>query len=703
MKKFLFSLVGLLAFSGAIFAQIEWSEDHDGRLNLSDLVEIHEDASHELTIETILADSGDIAFERKGDPILNFGFTESHYWIKFELENNSEEPLILEFAGPHLEYVDLYEVVDGELVESYHSGYSFPLNEKLLKHHFQLFELNRPNATYYIHMSAPVQPVPLRLYEEANYEVKTYRQRLVFGFYIGFMVFAILSNLFFFYSLRNPLFLFYAGVVVLYLSYSAFVMDGFIVYFLDGLDIQFWYVQIPTFGVIVQLVYAMVFLEIHKYSRRIYKISAAIAIYFITYFFLKFFLPITVVYGVNTLNAFISFFTMFLIGYTAGKKGNKLGYYFAAAYFVYFALVIIEGVYIQTGSPGYFAELSHVTWATLIEAFMLSFLLSKRFEWEKIEAEEAKMMAQKEALEKTLENEKIIREQNIILEAKVSERTDELSKSLEDLKATQTKLIQSEKLASLGELTAGIAHEIKNPLNFVNNFAELGNELIQEIDEFMKKEDYAEVAHILSDLKTNLDKINEHGKRADSIVKSMLLHSRAGGSQKEQTNINKLCEEYTKLAFHGFRAKDKSFTAQFELKLDENLPEDTYVSQDFGRVLLNLVTNAFYAVNKKFSSMEASERSKYSPTVTIETQRADVDGEDTIRIRIADNGTGIPQSVKEKIFQPFFTTKPAGEGTGLGLSLVFDIIKSFKGNIHVDSEEGEGTTFELEIPITSFK
>lgn len=702
MKNLFISFSFLVLFSFNTSAQVVWTGE-EGRLSIADQVELLEDPSNEVTIDDILGNRDSLSFLSIDDPILNFGFTVSHFWVKLDLENQSENKLILEIAGPHLEYVDLYKVVDGEVIDVKHSGYSIPLSEKDIKHHFQLFELSGDQATYYINISPPTQPVPLRLYEEGDYDIKTYRQRLVFGFYIGFMVFAILSNLFFFYSLRNYLFLFYAGVVVLYLSYSAFVMDGFSVYFLEGLDIRFWYVQIPTFGVIVQLIYAMVFLEIRKYSKRVFKISAVIAGYFIAYFFIKFFLPQTVVYALNTLNAFISFFAMFYIGFASGKKGNKLGYYFAAAYLIYFVLVLIEGFYVQSGKPGYFAELSHVTWATLIEAFMLSYLLSKRFEWEKSETEEAKIKAQEEALEKTLENERIIKEQNIILEAKVEERTEELRKSYDDLKATQAKLVQSEKLASLGELTAGIAHEIKNPLNFVNNFSELGNELLEEVNQYLEKGEYDEVRSILNELKVNLEKINEHGKRADSIVKSMLLHSRSGGRQKDETSINKLCEEYVKLAFHGFRAKDKAFTASYELDLDDSIPTNTWVNQDFGRVLLNLITNSFYAVNSKFTALNKEGRSKYSPMVTVRTSTTEMEGDAAIKIEIIDNGTGIPKSIQSKIFQPFFTTKPAGEGTGLGLSLVFDIIKTFEGQINVDSTEGEGTKFEIIIPLSSFE
>jgi len=684
----------------ALMAQISWDGTQEMQ-NISDQVRVYEDPTNSLSVEEVL--TGDYDFQKKESPILNFGFTESDFWIKFKLKNAAKEPLILEFGSAHLKEVNLYQIQGDRVVETQKSGYQVNLHKKLMKHHFQLFLLDDAEAEYLVRMSPPVQPVPVKLYKEGEYEVKMYRQHLVFGFYVGFMAFVILSNLFYFYSLKNRLFLFYAGVVVLYLSYSAFVMDGFITYFIQDLDIRFWYIHIPTLGVIIQLVYAIVFLEVRKYSTRLYNVARGIAIYFALYFFIKLLLPNTVIYAINTLNATISFFTMFFIGYISGRKGNRLGYYFASAYFIYFLLVLTEGIYIQIGKPGYFAEMSHVTWATLIEAIILSFLLSRRFEWEKQETEEAKIAAQKEALEKTKENERIIKEQNVVLEAKVSERTEELQKSYEDLKNTQEKLVQSEKLASLGELTAGIAHEIKNPLNFVNNFAELGNELIGEVDEFIEKEDFEEVKYILKDLKINLDKINEHGNRADSIVKSMLLHSRSRGSTKEKTSLNKLCEEYTKLAFHGYRAKDKSFTADFDFDFDEGLPEDSLVNQDFGRVLLNLITNAFYAVNKKFKTLEGDEKKNYKPLVTVKTVLKKAGNEENVHIFILDNGIGIPEKVQAKIFQPFFTTKPAGEGTGLGLSLVFDIIKSYQGSIEVVSEEGEGTSFEIIIPLTSFQ
>ena len=281
--------------------------------------------------------------------------------------------------------------------------------------------------------------------------------------------------------------------------------------------------------------------------------------------------------------------------------------------------------------------------------------------------------------------------ENERLQKKVDEQTTELKQSLEDLKATQAQLIQSEKMASLGELTAGIAHEIQNPLNFVNNFSEVSNELIDEMNEELDKGDIEEAKFIASDLKQNLEKINHHGKRADGIVKGMLQHSRSNTGKKEPTDINKLADEYLRLAYHGLRAKDKSFNAQLETDFDESIKTLNVVPQDIGRVILNLITNAFYAVDEKRSNSESKD---FKPTVSVSTKKS----KDTIEIIIKDNGNGIPKDIIDKIFQPFFTTKPTGKGTGLGLSMSYDIIKAHNGKLQVESKDKEGTTFTVSLP-----
>ena len=282
------------------------------------------------------------------------------------------------------------------------------------------------------------------------------------------------------------------------------------------------------------------------------------------------------------------------------------------------------------------------------------------------------------------------------LELKVNERTVELQNLLNHLKQTQNQLIQSEKLASLGELTAGIAHEIQNPLNFVNNFSELSVELIEELKEERGKEngerDEDLENELLSNISENLEKITHHGKRASSIVKGMLEHSRTSTGVKELTDINALADEYLRLSYHGLRAKNKNFNALLKTDFAKNIEKVNIVPQDIGRVILNLITNAFYAVTEKKKEISQG----YEPTVLVSSMKFN----DKIELKISDNGQGIPEKVLAKIFQPFFTTKPTGEGTGLGLSLSYDTIKAHGGTLECESVENEGTTFIIKLPIT---
>ena len=271
-----------------------------------------------------------------------------------------------------------------------------------------------------------------------------------------------------------------------------------------------------------------------------------------------------------------------------------------------------------------------------------------------------------------------------------------LETTLNNLKSTQSQLIQSEKMASLGELTAGIAHEIQNPLNFVNNFSEINQELIAEMNTEIEKGNYSEVKEIAKDVSKNEQKINHHGKRADAIVKGMLQHSQSSSGIKEPTDINKLADEYLRLSYHGLRAKDKSFNATMKTDFDGPIGNINIIPQDIGRVILNLITNAFYAVNEKnLSAVSNPTAVKYEPTVSISTKK--VQGK--VEIKVTDNGNGIPQKLLDKIFQPFFTTKPTGQGTGLGLSLSYDIVKAHGGELKVETKEREGSEFIIQLPV----
>lgn len=273
----------------------------------------------------------------------------------------------------------------------------------------------------------------------------------------------------------------------------------------------------------------------------------------------------------------------------------------------------------------------------------------------------------------------------------LTSQKQEIETTLHELKNTQAQLIQSEKMASLGELTAGIAHEIQNPLNFVNNFSEVSEELIEELKSELATGNKQSANDIADDLKQNLEKINFHGRRADSIVKGMLQHSRRSTGEKELTDINALADEYLKLAYHGLRAKDKSFNAILNTSYDNSIGKIKIIPQDVGRVLLNLYNNAFYAVSEKKNASPTVAPNHYEPTVSVSTKK---EGEKII-IRIADNGNGIPQHIADKIFQPFFTTKPTGQGTGLGLSLAYDIIKAHGGEIKAAANPAGGAVFVI--------
>lgn len=274
----------------------------------------------------------------------------------------------------------------------------------------------------------------------------------------------------------------------------------------------------------------------------------------------------------------------------------------------------------------------------------------------------------------------------------LTEKKEKLEDTLAELKSTQYQLIQSEKMASLGELTAGIAHEIQNPLNFVNNFSEVNEELLRELKTEAEKGNLEDVKALANDIALNSEKINRHGKRADTIVKGMLQHSRASSGQKEPTDINKLADEYLRLAYHGLRAKDKSFNANFKTELDNSIGKINVAPQEIGRVILNLINNAFYAVNEK----RKQNLNGYEPTVTIITAKRN----GKVEIKVKDNGNGIQQKIVDKIFQPFFTTKPVGQGTGLGLSLAYDIItKGHGGELRVETKESEGSEFVIWLPL----
>jgi two-component system NtrC family sensor kinase len=340
------------------------------------------------------------------------------------------------------------------------------------------------------------------------------------------------------------------------------------------------------------------------------------------------------------------------------------------------------------GGIGEIAFLISLTGYSL--SFPISLLVYVAMRFKEIITEVRANAAQVVQLSKEKEQEALNRQE--VLQEEVSRQTAEILTTLDNLKSAQTQLIQSEKMASLGELTAGIAHEIQNPLNFVNNFSEVNEEMIGELKEALKNGDTDEALVIATDIGENEKKIRHHGKRADFIVKGMLQHSRTSTGEKQLTDINILADEFLKLSYHGLRAKDKNFNAELITNFDEKLPKVNIAHQDIGRVLLNLFNNAFYAVNQKQKTSGAD----YKPEVTVSTSLEN----NNLVIKVKDNGNGIPDAIKDKIMQPFFTTKPTGEGTGLGLSLSYDIVvKGHGGSIKVNAE-GYGSEFIVTLPVS---
>ncbi|MDO7854050.1 sensor histidine kinase [Hymenobacter convexus] len=380
------------------------------------------------------------------------------------------------------------------------------------------------------------------------------------------------------------------------------------------------------------------------------------------------------------------------------QRGSLLvGSGFATGLLLVLAMVALDALFPQWASLDAYPLIYGALWtlAGLAPVLAISLYLAREF------ALDAQLLAVKlgeverlsaQTLAQEQEKQALLAAQNETLETQVTQRTGELQRSLTNLRATQAQLLQKEKMASLGELTAGIAHEIQNPLNFVNNFSEVSAELMSELEEAQAAGDTGEVAALAADVRQNLGKITEHGRRAAGIVKGMLEHSRQSTGERAPTDLNPLCDEYLRLAYQGLRAKDKSFNAALTTDFAPDLPLVEAVGADVGRVLLNLFNNAFYAVRQRQQTGEAG----YAPTVGVATER--VNGH--VEIRVSDNGPGMPAAVLAKIFQPFFTTKPTGEGTGLGLSLSHDIIaQGHGGTLRVESQEGRGTTFSVALPL----
>jgi two-component system, NtrC family, sensor kinase len=630
----------------------------------------------------------DSAFQKSKSTALRFGITTASIWLKFAVKNQTESPLFLAFQSNAVSTLNAFIYDEaGKLT---------------LKDAFVEKDLHRSNIILNIGVSpkflyVKIQsdfslqlPLVLSRLEPLNFHY--YKLDVKNGLCIGILIAMALYNLFLFFLVKDRLYLYYC----LYILTSLWTIAH-----LTGLGLLIWggypllarLVGIP-FVLLSAWLFTVRFLNLDKNMPRIYTAIKILCVLIACIIPIDF-LNLQVMRGAaQQLLTPISTFSMLMVGIISHFQGNKSAKYYVLAWVFFLVGGIITSLSYGTILPYTYFTSNAVLFGACFESILLAFALANRINIYRAESAKAQALA----VQRLEENETLIREQNKGLEEKVHKRTTELETSLDILKATQTQLIQSEKLASLGELTAGIAHEIQNPLNFVNNFSELSVGIAKDLNEEMNKKDIDKdyLEELLTDLTSNQEKINHHSKRASSIVKGMLEHSRASTGVRELTDINKLVDEYLRLSYHGLRAKDKDFNADFTTNFEENLPKIEVIPQDLGRVLLNLINNAFYAVNqRKQDVIERNEEiSSYTPAVSVTTQLFD----NQIIIKVKDNGTGMPENIRAKVFQPFFTTKPTGQGTGLGLSLAYDIVtKGHGGTLEVDSMEREGTTFTIKI------
>lgn len=551
-----------------------------------------------------------------------------------------------------------------------------------------------PEFNYYFDGNVQIPLLEIKLYSANNAFVQVRNDNrhipVTNSFRIGAVVMlAFLYMAFFLYNPSRTAYLFF-------FLYVFFMIAGDVLQVNVPPDIRTLYFLVKTYYILWQL--SGLFLILAMYSLLNQKkglvfwamiIAVCIGFFFRSWVYSTFFLGIVVSLWLVRISFKASQHKMrgaWIIA--AGALGSMLGitaFTIGARYGLAYWYFPLGDAYIFADILYAVGQLSIPIATTIYVALDFAFTNQRLSE----KLEEVELLSKKTS-EQEKEKRQLLSSLNTTLEKQVAERTSELNQSLNNLKATQAQLIQSEKMASLGELTAGIAHEIENPLNFVNNFSEVSNELMGELKTELASGNSGQAEVLANDIMMNLEKINHHGKRADAIVKNMLQHSRTSSGKKESTDINTLCDEYLRLAYHGYRAKDKSFNAAFNTQLDPSLPKVNVVSQDIGRVILNLINNAFYAVNEKSKSQSAS----YEPRIIVATKNLG----DKIEISVEDNGSGVPDHIKEKIFQPFFTTKPAGQGTGLGLSLSYDIVKANGGTIDVRSNPGQ-TVFTLQLPV----
>jgi two-component system, NtrC family, sensor kinase len=638
------------------------------------------------------------------------------FWYLFEV-SSSISPLYLTLPLIQNFKLELFRIDSTAPVLLSSGGILTPADKKFLVHPTELFDLKiipGENHQYLVRVNRTIfSTFSARIYTSPGLIRQNHSSFILEGILLGIILCVVLYHLLIYIRVREKEYLilaFYMLFLILQIS-TLTGLSNAVLYFKNPQWYHIFYNLVPTFSAVLSFWFSYVFLNLNS---RNYPVITWIFRIFQGLFILSALFAIFSVPVLERLTILISGFAsifLFIVGIIRYREKFKPAGVYLIAYIPPFISIPYLLVYVSGYLSYSWFTHNNLLISIALQAILFSLALA------------AKIRILKS------ENETLLREENTRLEGMVQHRTAELQKekvklesTLAELKNTQSQLIHAEKMASLGELTAGIAHEIQNPLNFVNNFSEVS---IEMIDEFSQQSaavsrqssvvGQQSSVEIIDDVKNNLEKILHHGKRADAIVKGMLLHSRTSNAQKEPTDINELADEYLRLAYHGFRAKDKSFNVTLKTDFDESIGKINIIPQDIGRVILNLITNAFYAVTEKKQQLEKdlsalsnlTGHKQYEPTVTVSTKRSlslQGEGRGEVFISVKDNGNGIPNKILDKIFQPFFTTKPTGQGTGLGLSMSYDIITiGHGGELSVETAEGEGTTFIIRLILKNDK
>jgi two-component system, NtrC family, sensor kinase len=687
-----------------------------------------EDKEGKLTFQQVIQSPVADEFHFNQSKSNQFDYRINAYWFCYRLRNTLSHDAEIEFGNEDIEkggheQSTFYLKQDGKWYK-YENGLFAPrrkLNGLVLNNYIpvimkpgeELVVYNRVHSSfifpftlneYSIFFSASKKILEQSYVEDESLYISAVHDSILFGI----LLFACVINFFFFLIVRERVYLYFA-LYVFFLGIGRMLFETYFVFLREFRFIWGWlYFVVFNFNFYFLVYFIRSLLNtrvlLPRWDRMLIRLNYAVLFFNFFTSFLPYLFPSIndpVVYrrfgifsiGLGIILMACILLTFYIILKRRESSNKILMRLILPAFSIWgigWSFYILYGAFgIVSFSVNFSIWLDN--WWGFIESVCLCWLVLS-YSWILLQRfRKLQNRISQQAIEKEKEKTALIEQKKIELETTVEERTAELKLSLETLRSAQHQLIQSEKMASLGELTAGIAHEIQNPLNFMNNFSEVNKELIEEMKQELAEGNVPAATAIANNIQQNEDKINHHGKRADAIVKGMLQHSQTSAGKKEPTDINALADEYLRLAYHGYRAREKFFNVMMKTNYDESIGKINVISQDMGRVLLNLYNNAFYAVSDRKKQLPEG----YEPAVTVITKKIN----DKVEIRIMDNGNGIPQKVMDKIFQPFFTTKPTGQGTGLGLSMSYDIIKAHGGELRVESEEGRGAVFVILIPV----